>query len=471
MIFTISWKNIWRNKQRSLVVIFAIAVGLWAGISSVAMMRGTLIQRVDSAISNEVSSLQLHRVEFLDNNETDYTIANADSLMEIIGSYPDVKAVSKRLKTEVMVNSGHGPRGALVLGVEPEKEKSVTKIFECVADSNGTYFGVKRRNPAVISKRLAEKLKVHLHSKIQIDAVSKNGQPVSAVFRVVGIYNTVNAVFDEMNVFVKYDDLARLLGFGKTEAHEIAVLTKDFMDTDSLQSALRQRFTRYKVDDNSISKLNVSGLKPYALSFLKTLKNKEFTGNEIEGLLAKNIKKEDLEDVRKIVLADCETGLNVTSWQKLAPDLELTNQWIDFMLYIFVGIILLALGFGIINTMLMVVLERVKELGMLMAVGMNRKRIYSMVMMETVMLSLAGGVVGIIISLATIQWFSVTGFDLSFMSEGLNSLGYANVIYPEIDTASYIKVVVMVIITGILAALYPAWKAISLNPAEAVRSE
>ena len=134
MIFTISWKNIWRNKQRSLVVIFAIAVGLWAGISSVAMMRGTLIQRVDSAISNEVSSLQLHRVEFLDNNETDYTIANADSLMEIIGAYPGVKAVSKRLKTEAMVNSGHGPREKSPVIPErrratgPDKSHSMTAV-------------------------------------------------------------------------------------------------------------------------------------------------------------------------------------------------------------------------------------------------------------------------------------------------------------------------------------------------------
>ena len=119
----------------------------------------------------------------------------------------------------------------------------------------------------------------------------------------------------------------------------------------------------------------------------------------------------------------------------------------------------------------MVVLERVKELGMLMAIGMNRRRVYRMVLTETVVLSLVGGVVGILLSSLAIWWMSINGIDLSMMSDGLNAMGYSTKIYPSIGVDSYIKVVLMVVLTGILAALYPAYKAVKLNPAEAVRSE
>jgi ABC-type antimicrobial peptide transport system permease subunit len=141
----------------------------------------------------------------------------------------------------------------------------------------------------------------------------------------------------------------------------------------------------------------------------------------------------------------------------------------NLMLYIFVGIILLALGFGIVNTMLMVILERVKELGMLMAVGMNRVRVFSMIVLETVFLSLTGGTIGILLALILTQITGKTGIDLSLWGDGLNSMGYDSIIYPEIGFDSIIGVAIMVIITGVLSAIYPARKAIRLNPAEALR--
>jgi len=471
MILNIAWKNIWRSKLRSSVVIFAIAIGLLAGVFSSALMIGMLMQRVDTAISNEVSSLQLHNADFMENNEITKTIRNSNVLLSEISKDPDVRAVSKRITVESMVNSGHGPLGVMIKGVVPENEKRVSKIYKYIADSSGSFFNSKGRNPIVIGSKLAEKLKVHLRSKIQIDIVTKQGLPTSAIFRVAGIFKTDNSMFDEMTAFVKFDDLQELIEFDEDESHEIAILTKNIMLTDSLQQRIMNKYTNYIINDGAILRTENLSLKPYILSFLKSIKSsKSYNYKSFVGLLDKNIKEDD-EDSKQEILKSCETGLNAMSWKKLTPDLELTTQYMDLMLFIYVGIILLALGFGIVNTMLMVVLERTKELGMLMAIGMNRSRVYSMVMLETVLLSLVGGIVGLLLSYIAVTYFGNKGINLGDFGEGLNSIGYSSLVFPALDFASYVKVVIMVIFTGIFAALYPAWKAISLNPSEAIRTE
>jgi ABC-type lipoprotein release transport system permease subunit len=162
--------------------------------------------------------------------------------------------------------------------------------------------------------------------------------------------------------------------------------------------------------------------------------------------------------------------LQIESWTDLAPELAYLSTSTNLYMYIFVGIILFALLFGITNTMLMSVVDRIRELGVLIAIGMKKGRIFFMILLETILLSLTGGLFGTIIGVLTIAYFGRAGIDLTFVSTGLESWGMAAVLYPFLPAAMYIVLTIMILFAANIAALLPAWKATHLVPSEAIRT-
>ena len=138
-------------------------------------------------------------------------------------------------------------------------------------------------------------------------------------------------------------------------------------------------------------------------------------------------------------------------------------------IYIFMGIILIALAFGIINTMLMAILERKHELGMLISVGMNKRKVFSMILLETLFLTLIATPIGMLLSFWSINYFGKKGIDLSSVAQGLESLGIGSRIYTELPTDLYITITLMTLLVALLSAIIPARRALKLNPAEAVK--
>ena len=162
-------------------------------------------------------------------------------------------------------------------------------------------------------------------------------------------------------------------------------------------------------------------------------------------------------------------GVEVQSWGDISPALRYTDSMLDFVLYIFMIIIIIALSFGIVNTMLMAVMERTQELGMLMAVGVNRLRIFFMIMTETLFLTLAGVPVGLFLSWATVEWAGSVGINLSAFSQGLEMYGIKTIIYPELTPAYYGNIALLIFFATVVAAIYPSVKALRLNPVQAIR--
>jgi ABC-type antimicrobial peptide transport system permease subunit len=148
--------------------------------------------------------------------------------------------------------------------------------------------------------------------------------------------------------------------------------------------------------------------------------------------------------------------------------MALLTDLFDQIMYIIIGIILLALMFGIINTMLMAVLERQREFGMLMAIGMNKQRVFFMVVSESVMLTCIGIPAGLLLTILTVDIFSRHGIDLSTFSKALSQFGFSNIVYPELQTHMFLPISMMTALTAILSAIYPAIKALQYKPAVAI---
>ena len=160
----------------------------------------------------------------------------------------------------------------------------------------------------------------------------------------------------------------------------------------------------------------------------------------------------------------------VESWKKIAPELGYAQEMMGSMIYFFMGIVLIALAFSIINTMLMAVLERKKELGMLMAVGMNKKRIFLMITLETIFISIIATPIGMALSYLTISHYQKHGIDLSSVSEGLSSLGIGAKIYTFLPTELYLNITLLTLLITFIASLFPARRALKLKPTEAIGS-
>ncbi|MFA5972332.1 MAG: FtsX-like permease family protein [Lentimicrobiaceae bacterium] len=405
MIFSIAWKNIWRNKLRSLIVIAATTIGVAAGTFSAALMFGVATQKVNSSISNEVSHIQIHNPNFRENYEFQYSLPEAEKMMKAIARLPEVKSVAPRTIITGMIMSAASSSGIKLSGIDPEIEKKTTTLYTKIADTSGVYFGEGLHNPIVISQKLADKLNVRLKSKLILRFQSADGSLIEGAFKICGIYHTSNGMFDEINVFIRQSDLGSLIG--SVPVHEIAILLHNDLQTTEVFAILKKSYP----------------------------------------------------------------ALEVLSWKELLPEIGMITAMLGMMNYFILGIILAALAFGIVNTMLMIVLERSRELGMLLAIGMNKNRLFRMIMLESILLSLCGGAAGMIISTFIIWLTSRTGIDLSSFSKGFESLGFDPVMYPEIRPAFYLGTVLMVIITGVLSSLYPARKALGINPALAVKNE
>ena len=112
-----------------------------------------------------------------------------------------------------------------------------------------------------------------------------------------------------------------------------------------------------------------------------------------------------------------------------------------------------------------------KEIGMLMAIGMNKLRVFMMIVIETILLALTGGVLGIILGSLVSKYFETHKIDLTVWGDAYSDIGYGSFTYTSLDTTLLINVTILVILTGILASLYPAYKALKNDPADALRTE
>lgn len=270
----------------------------------------------------------------------------------------------------------------------------------------GEYLDEHTRNPIFIGKELAEKLNMEIGNRVVLSFQDLDNELVSGAFNITGLFETGQQAFDERKVYVRSEDLSSLIA-GRSVYHEVAVILHDESDSKVIADTLNDRFD--------------------------------------------------------FIIAE--------TWTELSPEMRYMVEAGGgaYMFYIML-VIMFALAFGILNTMLMAIFERMRELGMLLAIGMSKMRVFFMIMLESVILTLSGGVLGMLVAYLTVSYLGKYGLDLTSVGgDTLGEWGYDALVYPFVTPQEYLSVTIIVIVTAMLAAVYPAIKALRLNPGEVVR--
>lgn len=403
VIIIMAWRNIWRNKVRSLIIMGSVALGLIAGLFVLSLYKGILRDRVNAVIREEVAHLQIHHPNFKEDYDPQFVVEEGRGIIKFLDDMDGVEAFTTRTIAQGMVATGTGSSGIQIVGVNPEQENSVSRLSSKIITGDG--FKTVKRNQVIVGKKLADKLHLKVNSKAILTFTDGESNIISAAFRVAAIYQTDNTPLDERIAFVRQEDLNPLLSMGEG-FHEVAVILKD--------------------DDKvAAAKTDLAGAFP---------------------------------------------SLKVETWEELSPETRLMIDTTDQYSYIFIAIIMFALSFGIINSMLMAVLERSREIGMLLALGMNRVRVFTMILTETIFLTLSGTPVGILVAWLIVSFYSRNGLDIAGVGgEAMSSFGFGTMIYPAFPWEKMVTEMAIVTGAAMIASLFPALKAIRLRPVEALQ--
>lgn len=402
MLLKISWRNIWRNKRRSLVVLGSVIVGVSAALLIDSFQTGMIRQMLFNQVNLNASHIQIHKNGFSDNKTIQGYLPDANKIEEIIKEEPNIKAYSKRLITFGLISSADNSAGIYLYGVDPEIESEVSVIKESIIE--GHYFSTGERE-ILIGKRLAEKLKVGIDDRVVAMANTPDGSIASELFRITGIFQTASSKMDKSNIFIRLNKAQEMLEI-PDKIHEFAILTNSYELAETTAENIKQ-----KLDD----KFEVL---PYT-EILPTL------------------------------------VMQVDMYKQSAAILNL--------------VIAIALIFGIINSMLMAVYERIQELGVLMSIGMKNSKIFLMIVLEAFVLGVLGTFLGLVVGWILFYLLFSNGIDFSLFAESLSSWGIGAIIYPQLSVHNFVQLLFLIPFISVLGAVYPAYRAIKLQPVTAIR--
>jgi ABC-type lipoprotein release transport system permease subunit len=475
MITAIAWKNVWRNKTRSLIVISSVAIGVFAGVFTMAAINSSVVQRIDAAVNEELSHIQVNNKDFRSSSDIRNIIPDYGNIVTRLDSLPGVNAVTGRIIIRGIASTSTKSSGVEINGIDVDKEKKMFALSGKLIAGTGSYFGSETKyNTVFIGEKLAKELSI-IRYYISDEALSKlkSGKVpdtvISKLQAVSGQRFTSDKKFTKEFEKLLSPEEAKKYGMLIREAawsfREGSRIILSFLDINNMQTGATFRVTGiFRTNNDMFEAMSV---------FVPVKELRELTGLD-ESSYHRVIVRLDDNDLTDGLTKEIRTifpGYEVLNWKEIQPDLAMIADMMQQIYAIFMVLILSALSFGIVNTMLMAVLERTKELGMLAAIGMNHRKIFSMIMLESVFLSITGGFAGMALSGAVIAATAEKGINLMKYSEGMEAFGYSAHLYPSIGAEFFITTTILIVLTGILSSVYPARKALKLNPVEAIRTE
>ncbi len=407
-LLRLAFRNLLRNKRRTLLTVGAIGFGLSLMLWTVNFQNGSYQTMIRTGISSMAGHVVVQADGYQDEQEVTMHVRDAGAVATALAAeFPD-GVVAPRIALGGLLTSTSTSVGAMLNGLDPEAEAKVQDLPDKIVE--GTWFGGGDRD-IVIGKAMADALDVELGDKLVFMGQNGTDEVQSRMFRVRGIYRTGSDSFDGRLAFAHLGAAQELLGAGDV-AHQVTLHLAD--PQDSFEAADRAG-----------------------------------------ALLGR-------------------PELEVLNWKEALPELSAMIQMDRSSGDVMMAIIGLIAAFGVLNTLLMSVLERTREFGVMLALGLNPGQIGRLVLAEGLVVGLIGALFGLALGLALSYHAVYIGIDYAAFTGNADAMEMEGIVMDSVLKGAWspgrmAQYMAGAVVFCVGAALYPAWSISRLQPVEAMR--
>jgi len=406
LILRLAWRNLWRHTRRTWLTVGAIVFSNALLVFMISLQFGMYGLMIDNSLRTLSGHLQVQAPGYQDERKIRQSIPDAAALAARMRGALDLQSVAARATAFALASSEERSFGIQVLGVEPRFEPLVSSIPGLVRE--GRYLGNRDAAEIALGGVLARNLKVETGDELTILGSARDGSVAAAVVEVVGIFDSGSKDLDR--------SLAEIpLGF--------------FQDTFYMQGGAHQ-----------------------IVLLLPELSEVDEYRQRVQALLP---------DAGRLVVLD---------WDELQPGLKQAIQADISSAFFMYAVLVILVAFSVLNTQLMSVLERTREFGIVMSLGLTPGRLARLVLLETSLLGAIGLLLGALAGGLLTSWFQVHGFSYPGMQEMAENFNLPARFYPQVTLPSLLIGPACVFFFSVLAALYPALRLHWLRPVDAMRA-
>ncbi|MFA6233352.1 MAG: FtsX-like permease family protein [Bacteroidota bacterium] len=405
LLITLAWRNLWRNKRRTLITITAVVFATWFSIAMRGIQLGTYEDNISYSLNLFSGYVQLQQPEYQDNPSLQKCFRLDDRITRTLENDARVKGYAPRVYADGLINFGDNSQGAAIFGIESEIERRVTRLPQKIRE--GRMMSSDSAREIVLGQTMLENLRAKIGDEIVVLAQGYDGALGNMKYRIVGTIRTGIQDFDRGSVFLGITALQDLVSM-QNRVNIIAVSLRDLHDVE------------------------------------------EFTTDMNSALGSRNVR--------------------ALSWEEVMPDLKQSIELDNYSGMLFLGILLVVVAFGILNTVLMSVTERFKEFGILLSVGMPQMKLVILVLFETVFITVIGILAGNLLGLAVNWYFAVNpivfGGEYAKMME---EYGWLPQMRSLVSASSFLNTSISVLAISFVSALYPLYRVHTLEPLKGIR--
>ncbi|MCF8104521.1 MAG: ABC transporter permease [Desulfohalobiaceae bacterium] len=404
MDIQLAWRNIWRNSRRTAVILCAVILGVWSMIFLSALMRGIIEGMIENGISALTGDIQVQDSQYPFDPSVQNSLTHP---RKVKGVFAEVLPEDSRYAFRVRVNAvvSNARHTMGVSLVGIDPEQEKEVSFLAGSIWKGNYFQNDDQRAIIIGRALAERFQTGLGRKLILMSRDANGGIASGAYRIRGIFDAEMESTEKRYVFIVKRQAQQMLGLGSRVSEGVVLLENHDMAPQ-------------------VAKRIEAGLRGESYS--------------------------------------------VRTWRESLPLLDVYLDLYNGFVLIWFVVIFVAMGFGIINTTLMAVFERMREFGLLKALGMRPKRIVKTVLVESFFVLGLGLAAGDVLGLASCLLLADLGIDLSGFAQGAEFANMSRVIHPSLWLQDVVTANAVVLGLGLAVSLYPAVKAARFKPVEAL---